>query len=85
MEEAIRKELFEWYPESTGWKLISTYHIPYALPNNESVRNRVKSYKLHTLQNCFICGDHLLNGSINAAMKSGKEAAQEILDSKLLA
>jgi len=28
---------------------------------------------------CFICGDHLMNGSINAAMKSGRLAAEAIL------
>jgi len=27
----------------------------------------------------FICGDHLMNGSVNAAMKSGRLAAEAII------
>ena len=84
VEDAVRKELIKYYPESTGWKLLAKYQIPYALPANESVRNKIKSYHLNTPENYYICGDHLLNGSINAAMKSGKEAATEILRSNFI-
>ncbi len=81
VEDRVRNELIKFYPESTSWKLLAKYQIPYALPNNKSVRNMVESYQMGTQENCYICGDHLLNGSINAAMKSGKEAALEIINS----
>jgi len=29
---------------------------------------------------CFVCGDYLMNGSINAAMKSGRLAAEDIVN-----
>jgi predicted NAD/FAD-dependent oxidoreductase len=28
----------------------------------------------------FVCGDHLMNGSINAAMKCGRLAAEAIIN-----
>ncbi len=83
-EHSVKKELLQLYPDSATWKTIAKYHIPYALPSDKSVRNSIASYKLDNTENHFICGDHLLNGSINAAMKSGKEAAEEILSSDLL-
>ncbi len=83
-EDIIRKELLKWYPESVSWKMLAKVEIPYALPSDKSVRNSIATYKIDAVDNYFMCGDHMLNGSINAAMKSGKEAALEILSSKLL-
>ena len=83
-DDLVRKELLKYYPESTSWKMITKYDITYALPKDISVRNNIDTYQLENTENHFICGDHLLNGSINGAMKSGKEAAKEILKSKLL-
>lgn len=82
--EMVRKELLNWYPESINWDIIAIYKIPYALPVNKSVSNNIENYQINAAENLFICGDHLLNGSINAAMKTGKEAAYEILKSNLL-
>ena len=84
LENSVKKELLQLYPESTDWTIIEKYHIPYALPLDKSVRNSTSSYQLGGQVNHFICGDHLLNGSINAAIKTGKEAAEEILSSDLL-
>jgi len=73
------REMKTWFPEATSWKHLKTYHIAYALPDDDQVINepdpQVK--KLHP--NCFVCGDYLMNGSINAAMKSGRLAAEAIL------
>ncbi|MBC6112968.1 NAD(P)/FAD-dependent oxidoreductase [Pedobacter fastidiosus] len=76
----IKKELKQWYPETENWELIKTYSIPYALPENRSVINDLNKSKIKLAENCFICGDHLLNGSINAAIKSGRLAAEAILN-----
>ncbi|TDG36195.1 FAD-binding protein [Pedobacter changchengzhani] len=81
LETTVRNELAQWFPESKDWKLIAKYNIPYALPNNQSVVNSINVDKMKIADHCFICGDHSLNGSINAAMKSGKSVAEEILKS----
>jgi len=72
-------EMKNWFPEPTAWKHLKTYHITYALPDDDQVTNEPDSKvkKLHP--NCFVCGDYLMNGSINAAMKSGRLAAEAIL------
>lgn len=70
-------ELAKWYPKATNWQHLKTYAIPYALPIDQTVTNEPTLLKLN--DNCYICGDHLLNGSINAAMKSGRLVAESIL------
>lgn len=80
--ELVMKELLQWFPESNHWKFLASYSIPYALPNNQSVTNNTNVAEMTISDHCYLCGDHTLNGSINAAMKSGKAVAEEILRSK---
>ena len=76
----VINELKFWYPDAVKWKFLKMYQIPYALPNDEQVLNDPKPETLRLNEHCFICGDHLLNGSINAAMKSGRMAAEAIIN-----
>ncbi|TSD63335.1 FAD-dependent oxidoreductase [Inquilinus sp. KBS0705] len=76
----VTNELKTWYPEATKWKHLKTYHINYALPNNDSVTNEPDYKIMRPNARCFVCGDHLMNGSINAAMKSGRLAAEAIIN-----
>lgn len=77
----IKQELSKWFADAAQWQHIKTYHIEYALPNDDKVINHTQPATLKLTDNCFICGDHLLNGSINAAMKTGRLAAEAILAS----
>ena len=78
----IKNELKIWFGNQVNdWKLIKVYKINYALPNQEQVCNDLSSSDIQINENLFICGDHLLNGSINAAMKSGRLVA-ELISSK---
>ena len=79
LESKIKEELKFWYPDCLSWEYLKTYHIPYALPDNKHVKNDIQSSCLRINDSIFICGDHLLNGSINAAMKSGRLASESIL------
>lgn len=76
-------ELKFWYPEAVSWNHLKTYVIPYALPNDEQVTNDIGPAAIKINAHCFICGDHLLNGSINGAMKSGRLAAEAIIKDSL--
>jgi predicted NAD/FAD-dependent oxidoreductase len=60
--------------------MLKTYHIKYALPNQEKVSNEVSNSDIKINENLFICGDHLLNGSINAAMKTGRMVAELVAE-----
>jgi len=80
LAENMKTELKKWYGNQVeDWKLLKTYRINYALPNQEKVSNEIPDSEMKINGNLFICGDHLLNGSINAAMKSGRMVA-EMLD-----
>ena len=79
LTDAILNELSFWYPEATTWQHLKTYAIDYALPNDDTVVN-TRGYEAFKLKSdVFICGDHLLNGSINAALKAGRMAAEAII------
>lgn len=79
LSDAILNELSFWYPEAINWQHLKTYAIDYALPNDDKVVN-TRGYEAFRLTpDVFICGDHLLNGSINAALKTGRMAAEAII------
>lgn len=61
--------------EATNWKLIKSYAIREVLP----FVNFEKKYDARSEEGVFYCGDHLLQGSINGAMESGRRAAEEII------
>ncbi|MFE3870415.1 NAD(P)/FAD-dependent oxidoreductase [Flavobacterium sp. ZS1P70] len=77
LAENIKQELKQWYGQKvTSWKMLKAYRIEYALPSQESVRNEIDASEIKISDSLFICGDHLLNGSINAALKTGRLAAE---------
>ncbi len=81
LSENMKTELKTWYGNQVeNWKFLKVYRINYALPNQDSVKNDLENSDIQINENLFICGDHLLNGSINAAMKSGRLVA-ELIDS----
>lgn len=79
IEEIVRKELLQWYPGSAKWKLLATYDIPHALPDNRTAGNELDPETMRISENCYLCGDYRLNGSINGAMKSARNVVEEIL------
>lgn len=79
LAENMKAELKQWYGKQVNdWKMIKTYRIHYALPNQNSVRDEVSNSELQINETVYLCGDHLMNGSINAAMKSGRVVADVI-------
>lgn len=80
LQAKVIDEMKYWYPEAINWKHLKTYHIKYALPNDDSVISEPAYQTVNTNNQCFICGDYLTNGSINAAMKSGRLAAEAIIN-----
>lgn len=79
LEQMVLKEVSNWYPEAINWEHLKTYKIAYALPNDAQVVNEVSADAIKINSNCWACGDYILNGSINAAMKTGRIAAEAIL------
>lgn len=77
LEKAIKKELEVSFGKATqSWKLLHCRKIVYALPNQKNVQHKVaaKDYKIRN--GLYACGDYQSNGSINAAMRAGRTAAE---------
>ena len=69
----VLSELSEWYPSAVDWKHLKTYELKYALPLQDHVTN---DNIIKVSEHMAIIGDHTMNGSINAAMKSGRLGAE---------
>ncbi|MFE3866560.1 NAD(P)/FAD-dependent oxidoreductase [Flavobacterium sp. LS2P90] len=77
LAENMKEELKQWYGQKVNsWLMLKAYRIEYALPTQESVRNELDAAEIKISDALFICGDNLLNGSINAALKTGRLAAE---------
>lgn len=78
--EKVKSELSQWVSSAKGWRHIRTYKIDYALPDQTNISNDQIQIVNDSLT---IIGDHTMNGSINAAMKSGRLGAERAIGSLL--
>ncbi|MEO1258285.1 MAG: FAD-dependent oxidoreductase [Bacteroidota bacterium] len=78
--DEIKKELKTWFGDEVDrWEYLNSHLVEYALPAQNTVSHQIKDNEIKLSDNLFLCGDHLLNGSIDAAMKSGRRAAEVII------
>ena len=71
--------------EQTGAKqvhLLHHYEIKQALLDITNLQMTVDPSESQIQENIFLAGDYLLNGSLNAAMESGRLAAQGLMEKK---
>lgn len=79
LAKQVTDELSAWFADARNWRYLRTYQIPRALPGKKINRNDLETEEIRLSERVFRCGDYLINGSINSAMKSGRLAAQAIL------
>ncbi|MFT4983504.1 MAG: phytoene dehydrogenase-like protein [Flavobacterium sp.] len=80
LAEKIKEELEPWFGKQVEeWSHLKTYKVKYALPNLTVLKDDLTITDMKINDNLYCCGDHLLNGSINAAMKSGRLLADLII------
>ena len=63
------------------FKFIKSYYINYALPAADDLKYSIASTECKIIDHVYLAGDYLLNGSINAAMTSGRIAAEAVIHS----
>lgn len=63
------------------FKYIKCYHINYALPHVDDLKYTIPFTECKISDQVYLAGDYLLNGSINAAMTSGRIAAEAVIHS----
>ncbi len=61
---------------------IHHYRINQALPDIQNLKMTVQPTENKVMDNIFIAGDALMNGSLNAAMESGRIAAKTLLEKR---
>ncbi len=80
LDKVVRKELKTWFGGITEeWQHLQTKKISYALPNQESVFHKLPDKQIKIRKGLYVCGDFLLNGSINAAMRTGRKAGDLVI------
>jgi len=65
--------------QAKHFKHIKTYEITNALPDIKELKNEGKQQHLKVNDNIYLAGDYLFNASINAAMASGRKAAEALM------
>lgn len=79
MVERITKEVRQF----TGARQVThieSFQIDQALPDIQNLHMTAEPSESKLADNIFLAGDYLFNGSLNAAMESGRLAAQGILE-----
>lgn len=79
LSKKIEAELTQWFGENHAWQHVKTYRIPNALPQYFDDSNAYKSLKINDFT--FRCGDYTAYPSLNAAMKTGREVAELLIES----
>ncbi len=75
LADEVKKEAVDWFgPAASEWTHLRTEHIHRALPVTGSETQSPSSEPDHI----HICGDHTINGSIEAAIQSGSKVAKQI-------
>jgi protoporphyrinogen oxidase len=73
LAQKIKTELQPWFGNQIkDWTHLKTYQVNYALPNLKVLKDDLTATDMKISDTLYCCGDHLMNGSINAAMKSGR-------------
>ncbi|WKK74115.2 NAD(P)/FAD-dependent oxidoreductase [Marivirga salinae] len=82
LKQRILKELVEVFPELENATLehLKTFYIDNALPQIDDFQNKMKPSQSKIQDGIYLAGDYLLNGSINAAMASGRYAAHAVFE-----
>ena len=78
MVQKVKNEL-EQYCNIKTKELIKLFHIKKALPDLSQLKYEPHIEDLFINDAVYCCGDHLANGSLNAAMASGRLVAEQII------
>jgi hypothetical protein len=79
-EHEVRAHLRKWFgPVADSWRLLKTYPIPHALPQQKHAEWEQSPVRLGGAGGVYICGDYRETASIQGALASGRRAAEAVL------
>ena len=79
-EEVVAREIRK-ICQQPNWQLkpLQRYDLPKALPNLDHLSYDYPATEARLTEQIFLAGDQLLFGSLDAAMRSGRRAAEGVL------
>jgi protoporphyrinogen oxidase len=79
LQKQVLTELGEWFSASnvSSWRHLKTYRIPYAQPNQAPPTDPFRKEALGN--GVWVAGDHRTSATLDAALKSGRVAAEQII------
>jgi phytoene dehydrogenase-like protein len=78
-ENEVRAHLRKWFgPVVNSWRLLRTYPIPQALPQQKHAEWEQAPVRLGGTGGVYMCGDHRETASIQGALASGRRAAEAV-------
>lgn len=81
LDSAIRSELESWFGDDVeAWRLLRIYRIRHALPQIQP-KGSSGGDSTAVRAGIFVCGDHRTDPSIDGALRSGRETAEEVIRS----
>eukprot|EP00898_Chlorokybus_atmophyticus_P003965 jgi/Chlat1/456/Chrsp103S00974 len=80
LQDTVLAEVAAWFGESevSTWRHLCTYRIPFAQPNQSPPTNFRRPVRLS--RGLYVCGDHRDPATFDAAMVSGRRAAEALLE-----
>lgn len=77
--QLIAEEIKQICQISGAMRMIKRFDIHHALPINEMLAYSLPNTQFSLTDDIFLAGDHLLNASIDASMRSGRLAAEALI------
>ncbi len=80
LEQRVRSQLRMWFgPDAHEWVHLRSYRLPHSLPR---LTTPLRPVRPRSIGGCtvWVAGDHVDTPSINGAMRSGRLAAEGVLD-----
>ncbi|GLC46739.1 hypothetical protein PLESTB_001358300 [Pleodorina starrii] len=79
LEAEVRQQLSGWFGagEVASWSHLRTYRIPFAQPNQAPPTNFSRPVALGG--GVFVCGDHRDSATLDGAIRSGRRAAEALM------
>eukprot|EP00878_Enallax_costatus_P001897 GHUV01002057.1.p1 GENE.GHUV01002057.1~~GHUV01002057.1.p1 ORF type:complete len:492 (+),score=106.65 GHUV01002057.1:377-1852(+) len=76
----VKSELLQWFgaAEVDSWEHLRTYRIPFAQPNQNPPTNFKRAVALGG--GLYVCGDHRDGATFDAALRSGRRAAEALAE-----
>ena len=81
---AVAAELGQWFgPQVASWRHLRTYVVPFAQPGQSPPTRLERPVRVDSgsgVTRLYVCGDHVEAATLDGALRSGRRAAEAVLE-----